>query len=105
MNPVETGAVGVDVVLTAEKAEGIVSEGLSPVPGLAVSQATHFTASGLFITRHVSHSQVPTGLEKSVPKSVLVVVVEGVVVLLLCSPMDVAVEGLLSVDVDEEELG
>lgn len=105
MNPVETGAVGVDTVLTAEKAEGRVSEGLSPVPGLAVSQATHFTASALFITRHVSQSQVPAaGLENIVPKPVVVVVVE-VVALLLSSPAEVAGESLLSVDLDVEELG
>lgn len=102
VNPVETGAEGVDGVLTAEKAEGIVSEGLNPIPGLAVSQATHFTASGLFITRHVSQSQVPAGLENIVPKPVVVVVV---VVLLLSSPTGVAVEGLLSIDLDEKELG
>lgn len=105
MNPVETGAVGVDTVLTAEKAEGRVSEGLSPVPGLAVSQATHFTASGLFRTRHVSQSQVPAGLENIVPKPAVDVVVEVAFVLLLSRPTKVAVEGLLSVDLDEEELG
>lgn len=105
MNPVETGAVGVDTVLTAEKAEGRVSEGLSPVPGLAVSQATHFTASGLFRTRHVSQSQVPAGLENIVPKPAVVVVVEVVFVLLLSKPTEVTAEGLLSIDLDEEELG
>lgn len=105
IKPVVTGAVGVDTVLTAEKAEGRVSEGLSPVPGLAVSQATHFTASGLFITRHVSQSQVPAALENIVPKSAAVVVVEVVFVLLLSIPTEVAVEGLLSIDLDEEELG
>lgn len=101
VNPVETGAVGVDTVLTAEKAEGRVSEGLSPVPGLAVSQATHFTASGLFRTRHVSQSQVPVGLENIVPKPV----VEVVFVLLLPSPTEEVVEGLVSIDLGEEELG
>lgn len=108
INPVETGAVGVDAVLTAEKAEGRVSEGLRPVPGLAVSQATHLTASGLFRTRHVSQSQVPAALANSVPKPAAVVVVEVVFVLLLLlsSPAEVAAEGLLSVDLDdEEELG
>lgn len=94
-NPVETG---VDEVLLDKKAEGIVSEGLSPVPGLAVSQATHFTASGLFRTRHVSHSQVPAGLENTVLKPV-------VAVLLLSSPTEAAVEGLLSTDLGEEEWG
>lgn len=100
INPVVTGAVGLDTVLTAEKAEGRVSEGLSPVPGLAVSQATHFTASGLFSTRHVSQSQVPAGLENIVPKPV----VDVLFVLLLSCPTEVAV-GLLSLDLDEEELG
>ena len=101
MNPVETGAVGVDTVLTAEKAEGRVSEGLSPVPGLAVSQATHFTASGLLRTRHVSQSQVPTGWENIVPKPVVVVVVE-VAFVLLSIPTEVVGEGLLSIDFDED---
>lgn len=42
----------------------------TPVPGLGVSQATHFTASGLFCTKQVSQSQVPTaGLNLS-PKPV-----------------------------------
>lgn len=104
-NPVEMGAVEVGTVLIAEKAEGRVSEGLSPVPGLAVSQATHFTASGLFRTRHVSQSQVPAGLENIVPKPAVVVVVEVVFVLLLSSPTEVKGEGLLSMDFDEEELG
>lgn len=104
LGPVETGAVGADTVLTAEKAEGRVSEGLSPVPGLAVSQATHFTASGLFSTRHVSQSQVPAGLESMVPKPVVVVVVEPVLVLLLLLSSPTAAPGdcLLSMDLDEE---
>lgn len=97
--------MGVGAVLTAEKAEGRVSEGLRPVPGLAVSQATHLTASGLFRTRHVSQSQVPAALANSVPKPAAVVVVEVafVLLLLLSSPAEVAAEGLLSVDLDEEE--
>lgn len=93
INPVLAGAVGVDTVFTAEKAEGRVSEGLSPVPGFAVSQATHFTASDLFITRHVSQSHVPAGLENIVPKPVVVVVVEVVFVLLLSSPTTLSVDG------------
>lgn len=102
LNPVETGAAGADTVFTAEKAEGRVREGLRPVPGLAVSQATHFTASGLFRTRQVSQSQVPAGLENIVPKPVVVVVVEVVFVLLLLScPSEVAGGGLLSMDLDE----
>lgn len=104
MNPVETGTEGVDTVFADEKAEGRVSDGLSPVPGLAVSHALHLTASGLFSTRHVSHSQVPAGLENIVPKPVVVVVVV-VEVLLLSSPTEVAVVGLLSNGSVEEGLG
>lgn len=103
LNPVVMGSAGADTVLTAEKAEGRVSEGLSPVPGLAVSQATHFTASGLFRTRHVSQSQVPADLENIVPKPVVVVVVEVVVfVLLLSCVTEEAGDCLLSRDLDEE---
>lgn len=104
VNSVETAAAGVGTVLTGEKAEERVSEGLSPVPGLAVSQATHFTASGLFITRQVSQSQVPAGLENIVPKPVVVVVVEVVLVLLLLlsSPTEVEGDCLLSMDLDED---
>lgn len=102
--PVGAGAAGAEAVFTTEKAEGRVSEGLRPVPGLAVSQATHFTASGLFRTRHVSQSHVPAGLENIVPKPVVVVVVEVLFVLLLLSgPAEVAVDALLSVDLVEEE--
>lgn len=96
-NPVETGAVGGDRVLTAEKAEGRVSEGLSPVPGLAVSQATHLTASGLFRTRHVSQSQVPAGFENIVPNPV---VVEEA--LLLSNPTEGEYDGLLSIGFNED---
>lgn len=99
--PVETGGAGLDSALTAEKAKGIVSEVLSPVPGLAVSQATHFTASDLFLTRHVSQSQVPAGLVNTAANPV----VAAVVVLLLSSPTEVAVDGLLSRGADEEQLG
>lgn len=95
VNPVSTGAVGRDTVFTAEKAEGRVVEGLSPVPGLAVSQATHLTASGLFRTRHVSQSQVPADLENMVPKPAEVDVVEEP---LLSTTSGVAVKGLLSID-------
>lgn len=102
-NPELTVAVG--TTLAAEEAGGRVNKGLSPVPGLAVSQATHFTASGLFKTRHVSQSQVPVGLENIVPKPVAVVVVEVVFVLLLSTPTKAAGEGLLSIDLDEEKLG
>lgn len=96
LKPVETGSVGVDPVLTVEKAEGNVSEGLSPVPGLAVSQATHFPASGLFETRHVSHSQVPAGLENIGPKPVVVAEEEAVLVLLLSSPTELEGDSLFS---------
>lgn len=99
--PVETGGAGLDSALMAEKADGIVSEDLSPVPGLAVSQATHFTASGLFLTRHVSQSQLPAGLVNTAANPVVAVVV----VLLLSSPTEVAVDGLLSGGADEEQLG
>lgn len=40
---------------------GRVRAGFTPVPGLDVSHATHLTTSGLFCTRHVSHSQLPAG--------------------------------------------
>lgn len=99
--PVETGSVGVDAVLTVEKSEENVREGLSPVPGLAVSQATHFTASGLLETRHVSQSQVPVGLENIGPKPVVVAKLEAVLVLL---PSSTELEGdsLFSTDLGEE---
>lgn len=102
--PVETGVVDAGGVLTVVNAEGKVREGLSPVPGLAVSQATHFTASGLFTTRHVSQSQVPAGLENIEPNPVVVVVEEAALVLLFSTPTDAAGEGLLSVGL-EERLG
>lgn len=99
--PVETGAVDAGGVLTVVNAEEKVREGLSPVPGLAVSQATHFTASGLFTTRHVSQSQVPAGLENIVPKPVVVVVVGAVLALLFSTLTGAEGEGLLSVGLDE----
>lgn len=99
--PVEIGGAGVDSALVADKAAGIVSEVLSPVPGLAVSQATHFTASDLFLTRHVSHSQDPTGLVNKAVNPVVVVEVE----LLLSSPTEVAVDGLVSKGAEEKEFG
>lgn len=40
---------------------GRLRAGFTPVPGLAVSHATHLTTSGLFCTRQVSHSQLPAG--------------------------------------------
>ena len=36
--------------------------------GLGVSQAAHFSSSGLFCIIHVSHSQLPTGFLNNVPK-------------------------------------
>lgn len=53
-----------DAALTVEgvsNAGGRVRVGFTPVPGFAVSQATHLTTSGLFRTRQVSQSQVPGG--------------------------------------------
>lgn len=47
---------------------GRVRLGFTPVPGLAVSQATHLTTSGLFCTRQVSHSQLPAGGVNKAPK-------------------------------------
>ncbi len=45
----------------ASERAGRVSLDFTPVPGLAVSQATHLTTSGLFLTKHVSQSQLPAG--------------------------------------------
>lgn len=56
---VEEELKGVEMELL--ESVGKVRPGLTPVPGLAVSQATHLSASGLFCTRQVSHSQVPAG--------------------------------------------
>lgn len=105
--PVETEVAGVDSALMAEKADGIVSEVLSPVPGLAVSQATHLTASHLFLTRHVSQSQDPTALVNTAASPVVAVEVELLPPPppLLSSPTEVAVAGLLSEGADEEEFG
>lgn len=62
-----------DVVVETEEAEepvnvfvasntgGRVSVDFTPVPGFAVSHATHLTTSGLFCTIQVSHSQLPAG--------------------------------------------
>lgn len=90
--PVEMGSEPGEAVLTAEKADGRVSDDLSPVPGFAVSQATHFTASGLFCTIHVSQSQVPTGLEKRAPNPVE----EDEVVSAESRPVEGGADGLLS---------
>lgn len=54
----EDGALTVEDV---SKAGGRVRVGFTPVPGFAVSQATHLTTSGLFCTRQVSQSHVPGG--------------------------------------------
>lgn len=47
-------------VTALSEATGNVRTRLTPVPGFGVSQATHFIASGLFCTKQVSQSQVPT---------------------------------------------
>ena len=65
------------------------------------TQATHLTASGLLRTRHVSQSQIPTGLENIVPKPVVLVVVE-VAFVMLSIPTEVVADGLLSIDLDED---
>lgn len=100
--PVEAGLAGADSALMAEKADGIVSEVLSPVPGLAVSQATHFTASDLFRTRQVSQSQDPAGLVNTAANPAVVVVE---VELLLSGPAELAAGGLPSEGADEEDSG
>lgn len=100
--PVGTVSEVVVGVLAAEKCGGKVSDGLSPVPGLAVSQATHFTASGLFETRQVSHSQVPAGLVKIGLNAVVDRVAEVVFELVLCGAAKLAGAFLLSVDFGEE---
>lgn len=99
--PVGIGSGAGETVLTAEKAEGRVSDDLSPVPGLAVSQATHFTASGLFCTIHVSQSQVPTGLENSAPNPVE----DEEVVPAESRPVEGGADGLLSEGLEEEVMG
>lgn len=99
--PVEMGSGVGETVLTAEKAEGRVRDDLSPVPGFAVSQATHFTASGLFCTKHVSQSQVPMGLENKGPNPV-----EGdEAVPAESRPVEGGGHGLLSEDFEVESLG
>lgn len=64
-SPVAEEAVVVVVVVeeVAERVEraGRVRLDFTPVPGLAVSQATHLTTSGLFLTKQVSQSQLPAG--------------------------------------------
>lgn len=49
------------MVEEVSEAGGRVRAGFTPVPGFAVSHATHLTTSGLFCTRQVSQSQVPGG--------------------------------------------
>lgn len=99
--PVETGSGAGESALTAEKAEGRVSDDFSPVPGFAVSQATHFTASGLFCTIHVSQSQVPMGLANSAPNPVE----DEEVVPAESRLVEGAADGLLLEGLEEEELG
>ena len=61
---------GAAAVTALSEVTGNVRTRLIPVPGFGVSQATHFIASGLFCTKQVSQSQVPTaGLNLS-PKPV-----------------------------------
>lgn len=98
--PVEMGSGAGETEFTAEKAEGRVKDDLSPVPGFAVSQATHFTASGLFCTKHVSHSQLPVGLENKGPNPV-----EGDEVEPAESSPVKGGHGLLSEALDVESLG
>lgn len=86
-NPAE--AAGADGALAAESEGGMVSECLRPVPGLAVSHATHLVASALLETRHVSHSQVPADLANMVPKPV-VVAADALLLPLLSSPVEAA---------------
>lgn len=65
-----------EVVVELLESAGRVRPGFTPVPGLAVSQATHLSASGLFCTRQVSHSHVPTGGANRAASPVLVPAVE-----------------------------
>lgn len=55
------GAEAAVELLEESESAGRVRPGFTPVPGLAVSHATHLSASGLFCTRQVSHSHVPAG--------------------------------------------
>lgn len=96
---VETVSVGGATVLTAKNADGSVNDDLSPVPGFAVSHATHFTASGLFCTRHVSQSQVPDGLENNAPNPVAVD--DAVVEVVESNPIEGGADVLLSDDFEE----
>lgn len=70
LSPNPNSPVAVDeaaVVVVVERVDevseraGRVSLDFTPVPGLAVSQATHLITSGLLLTKHVSHSQLPAG--------------------------------------------
>lgn len=73
-NPNSPVPIEVVVVVEAEEAEERFDDAFArgckvrldftPVPGLAVSQATHLTTSGLLLTKHVSHSQLPAGRAK-----------------------------------------
>lgn len=69
-SPLAEEAIVIVVVVVDEVAESVdeaseragrVRLDFTPVPGLAVSQATHLTTSGLFLTKHVSQSQLPAG--------------------------------------------
>lgn len=97
LSPNPAGAAGADGVLAAKSEGGIVSECLRPVPGLAVSHATHLVASALLETRHVSQSQVPADLANMVLKPVVVEVeVEEAMLLLLLLSCPVEAAALLS---------
>lgn len=58
------------IVTALSEATGNVMTRLTPVPGFGVSQATHFITSGLFCTKQVSQSQVPTAALNLSPKPV-----------------------------------
>lgn len=64
-------------LLEASESAGRVRPGFTPVPGLAVSQATHLSASGLFCTRQVSHSHVPAGGANRAASPVVALAVEA----------------------------
>lgn len=69
-------AAGAAELLEASESAGRVRPGFTPVPGLAVSQATHLSASGLFCTRQVSQSHVPAGGANRAASPVLLPAVE-----------------------------
>lgn len=66
-NPIEEVVVVVEAEEAEERSDEVLARDgkfrldFTPVPGLAVSQATHLTTSGLLLTKHVSQSQLPAG--------------------------------------------